>query len=407
MDFLQNVKDKPIAILGAGGVGKTLAGDSVLGGAKEVRLWEQETFAKRNFTNIERGITITGGQYNYYSFERAGTAKVHMASTNMAEVVKGAGNICITTVAPAHEPIFRELIPLLEDGQIIHLFPDNYGTFLLRKMMREMNCTAKVIVGGWATAPYGTRIVIRGGVTSNTCRINDRVTFLRGSALPSCDTETFLKSAESIPGLDACTTGDGYQVADTAVDTNLSNVNPVIHVPGTVLAVSTMENFGTVLGQYPKNYSLYAFGLCPSIAQVQSVFWEEEKAIAKAMGVGICTVNYEDFFSRTTMYGKEYMGPDFAVPFADRLENFYGDGPFDLENRYITEDVPVGCFVYQQLARKYNVPTPIIDSMILLANTMIKRDLIATSKYTLDYLGIGHMDHDQLQKYLRDGVYSA
>ena len=167
-----------------------------------------------------------------------------------------------------------------------------------------------------------------------------------------------------------------------------------------------MQNFDTVLGQEMKNYSLYGFALCPAIAEVQSVFWEEEKALAKAMDVGLTTVNYEDFFSRTTMYGKEYMGPDFAVPFNEKYENFFGDGPFDLENRYITEDVPVGCYFIMQLGKKYGVPTPIVDSMALLASTMLKRDLIAESKFTLDYLGIGHMDDAQLKKYIREGVYT-
>lgn len=51
--------------------------------------------------------------------------------------------------------------------------------------------------------------------------------------------------------------------------------------------------------------------------------------------------------------------------------------------------------------------TPVIDAMILLASTMLKRDLAAGSKYTLDYLDIGHMNHEQLQKYLREGVYTA
>ena len=183
-------------------------------------------------------------------------------------------------------------------------------------------------------------------------------------------------------------------------------MNPVIHVPGTVLAVSTMQNFDTVLGQEKKNYSLYGFGACPAIAEVQAKFWDEEKALAKAMDIGLCTVNYEDFFSRTTMYGKEYMGPDFAVPYEEKYENFFGDGPFDLENRYITEDVPVGCWLMSQLGKKFSVPTPIIDSMILLASTMLKRDLAKGSKYTLDYLEIGHMDLDQLHKYLNEGVFT-
>ena len=200
--------------------------------------------------------------------------------------------------------------------------------------------------------------------------------------------------------------GDGFVKGNTVIDVNLSNVNPVIHVPGTVLGAAVMQNFDTVLGQDKKNYSLYGFALCPAIAEVQAVFWEEEKALAKAMNVGLCTVNYEDFFSRTTMYSKEYMGPDFAVPFEEKYENFYGDGPFDLENRYITEDVPVGCFLIQQLGKKYNVPTPTVDAMIYLANIMIKRDLIAGSKYTLDYLEIGHMNDEQPQKYIREGVFT-
>ena len=234
------------------------------------------------------------------------------------------------------------------------------------------------------------------------------------------DNEAFMASAWYIPAFGAIMDAEGevtisrkgeefhhgFVQGDTVLDINLSNVNPVIHVPGTILAVSTMQNFNTVLGQEMKNYSLYGFGACPAIAEVQAQFWEEEKALAKTMNVGLCTVNYEDFFSRTTMYGKEYMGPDFAVPYEEKYENFYGDGPFDLENRYITEDVPVGCYLMSQLGKKYNVPTPIIDAMILLASTMLKRDLAAQSKYTLDYLEIGHMTHEQLQDYLRKGIFT-
>ena len=270
-------------------------------------------------------------------------------------------------------------------------------------------------------SPYGIRIVRRGGVVTNECKVETRITTIRGCALPMTDNEAFFASAYHIPAFGAIMDAQGevtisksgeefhhgFIEGNTILDVNLSNVNPVIHVPGTVLGVSTMQNFDTVLGLEKKNYSLYGFALCPAIAEVQAKFWEEEKELAAAMDVGLCTVNYEDFFSRTTMYGKEYMGPDFAVPFNERYENFYGDGPFDLENRYITEDVPVGCYLMSQLGKKYSVATPVIDSMILLASTMLGRDLAAGSKYTLDYLEIGHMNHEQLQKYLREGVFTA
>ena len=66
----------------------------------------------------------------------------------------------------------------------------------------------------------------------------------------------------------------------------------------------------------------------------------------------------------------------------------------------------MGCYLMSQLGKKYGVETPIIDSMILLASTMLKRDLAGQSKYTLDYLEIGHMTHEQLQAYLRQGVFT-
>lgn len=400
------LKNKPIAILGAGGVGKTSAGDCALAGAK-VRLWDQESFAKKTLAYVDRGINIEGEQLSRYNFQRRGTGFVELATTDMAKAVKGAGIIVVATVAMAHESVFRELIPLLEDGQVVHVFPDNYGTFVMRRLMQEMNCKAKVIVGGWCTAPYGARIVIKGGITTNTINILDRVIVLRGAALPNSDTEAFLESANYFPAVDATRTGDGFVAADTAMDTNFSNVNPVIHVPGSVLGAAVMQNFEPVLNKKLEDYSLYAHALCPAVAEVQAVFWEEEKNIAKAMGVDICVVEYPQFFSRSSMYGAEYMGPEYYVPFDTNYKTKFGDGPRSLENRYITEDVPVGCYVYQQLARRYNIETPMIDAMINLASVMLKRDLIKESKYTLDYLGIGHMNHDQLHKWLRDGVYAA
>ena len=412
------LKDLPIAVLGGGAVGKTCAADMKLAG-REVRLYSRTPKAVANLDKT--GILLDGVQRNLYGFERSGRAFLDLASTDMAEVVKGAGLIVIGITANAQEHYLRTLVPLLEDGQVIHILPDNCGTFIFRKLMREMNCTKKVIVGAWYTAPYGIRIVRRGGVVTNECKVEDRITTIRGCALPDTDTDAFMASAWYIPAFGAIMDADGevtiskkgeefhhgFVRGNTVLDINLSNVNPVIHVPGAVLGAAVMQNFDTVLGQDKKNYSLYGFALCPAIAEVQAKFWEEEKALAAKMEVGLCTVNYEDFFSRTTMYGKEYMGPDFAVPFTEKYENFYGDGPFDLENRYITEDVPVGCYLMSQLGKKYGVATPIIDSMILLASTMLKRDLAAESKYTLDYLDIGHMNHEQLQAYLREGVYTA
>lgn len=64
---LKALKEKPIAVLGAGGVGKPIAGDSALAGAR-VRIWDQPEFAKKTLANIEKwGIRIEGLQMNMAS----------------------------------------------------------------------------------------------------------------------------------------------------------------------------------------------------------------------------------------------------------------------------------------------------------------------------------------------------
>ena len=73
-------------------------------------------------------------------------------------------------------------------------------------------------------------------------------------------------------------------------------------------------------------------------------------------------------------------------------------------HRYLTEDVPIGCKVYHDLGVAYGVPTPIIDSMIVLAGAMHKKSFFETSRYNLAYLGIDNMSKEQLLAYLNEGV---
>lgn len=401
MDYL---KDMPIAVLGAGGVGKTSAADMALAG-KEVRIWDQADFASKTLAYIDRGLKLEGTQLNLYGYERSGVAKVAMATTDMAEAVNGAGQILVAVVGLAHEKVLGELAPLLKDGQVVHIIPDNGGTLLLRKYMRECGNNAKVIIGGWATAPYGTRIIIEGGIITNRCDCRDRVIMIRGAALPACDTPDFIESAKLLPCWDAVTEGMGYQEGDTVIDNLFSNANPVIHVPGVVLGISTLQNFEKILDHDMSTFSMYAHCLCPAIANVQGEFYMEEMRIAEAMNVGIMPLKPEDFQWRSSMYGFEYMGPDYKRPFDQKYPNKYGDGPFSLENRYVTEDVPIGCCIFQELGDRYGVDTPMIDAMIDLACVMIGRDLKAERR-TLDFFDIGHMTHDEMQKYLREGVYT-
>ena len=177
MSYLKNM---PIAVLGGGAVGKTMAADCALEG-KEVRIWDQPRFAKTNFLNIEKtGITLGGAQFSFFGYKRLGTAKVALATDDMAKAVKGAGIIIVAAVAVAHETIFRELIPLLEDGQVIHILPDNCGTFIFRKLMRKK-----------AQRYFARKCVLRPRLRLRTAQLRP-VKIYRNFLRKSCESNSFL-----------------------------------------------------------------------------------------------------------------------------------------------------------------------------------------------------------------------
>jgi len=400
---MEYLKDKPIAVLGAGAVGKAQSADCALAGAK-VRLCDLPPFAEKTLFGIkESGINFYGTQLNLHSFERSGIARMELVTEDMAEAVKGAGLVVITTPAFGHQVFFEKLIPCLEDGMVIHIFPDNFGSLLLRKMIHEAGCTKKVIIGGWSSSPYGSRVDIKGGVVLPRIRVYYRAITLRGAAMPMTDQEAFLESANYLGSMDCITQNGGIDAGDTALDIGFSNVNPVLHCPGTILGVGVMENWGVIYGTDKYDYSIYSHAYCPSIAKVQYSFYREQCAIAEKIGVGIQPFDKKQFFHRESILGAEYMGPDYVIPFDQQDYIQYGTGPFDINNRYITEDIPVGCHIYHELGRIFGVKTPVIDSMINLANVMMETNYYQDG-YTLEYLGLGGKDKEELNRYLREGV---
>jgi len=399
-------KNYSIAVLGGGAVGKTVGADSVLAGNK-VRICDLPPFSKTTLANLSNtgAIIQEGGQINRNGFTRSGAAYFDLITEDVAECVKGCKLIVVGVPSIAHDAFFGKLVPALEDGMIIHIIPDNYGSLKLRKMMREAGCNKKVIIGGWSSAPYGTRVVYEGGVPTPAMHLVYRAITLRGASLPGSDQEEFLESSKYIGSFDAITQGEGVVGGNTVMDIGFSNVNPVLHCPGTILGVGAMENYGVVFGEDKYKFSIYCHAFCKSIAEVQYAFYQEECRLAEAMGVGIQPFDKDIFFQRTSVLGPEYMGEGVHVPFSDQWLTGIGTGPFTIMNRYITEDVPVGCHVYHELGKKFGVETRVVDTMITLGSVMTGIDFYKTG-LTLKDLGIAHMTREQLLEYLNEGVYT-
>jgi opine dehydrogenase len=79
------------------------------------------------------------------------------------------------------------------------------------------------------------------------------------------------------------------------------------------------------------------------------------------------------------------------------------EGPFRLNTRHLTEDIPHGLFTYCELGRLVNVPTPVSDAIVTLSSGLLNRDFRVEGR-TLEKMGLDPTwSVDQLFSYLENG----
>ncbi len=393
---------KTVAVIGGGNSAKGLAGDAAVAGHK-VRIWEDEKFAS-NIDGLKR-IKVYGLQNNAKNFKRDGTADLEFVTTDMKKAVTGADIIAISIVSIGFEAMIEKLVPCLEDGQVVVFFPDNYGSFMLRKKMREVGCTKKVLVGGWSSLPYGARVT-KVGETSEVFFVY-RAINLRGDALPSSDRDEFFKAMREF----ACMDPVDLIPADTMLDVNFCNVNPILHVPAVLMNAGTIDNWGIIdpVGDKNEYYSIYRHAFSPSVSKVQYGIYLEEVEIAKALGIHIQHYDKKVFFSRLGILGPEFMGEGWTTPLDENMPDWYRmqyfpGARFTVQNRYVSEDVPVGTKMFYELGKLANVKTPLIESMIVIASAVNETNYF-NSDWDLKKIGIAGLSNQEMLDYLRYGKF--
>jgi len=137
--------------------------------------------------------------------------------------------------------------------------------------------------------------------------------------------------------------------------------------------------------------------MSPAVSRVQLAFYQEERKIAKAMGIKMIEYTEDQFFWKGSVMGVEYWAPFSDVILPPIV------GPLSVEDRYFTEDIPIGCSVRYQLAKKFGVDVPVIESVIKIGSVICRRDFFKEGR-SLRELGIEDMAKHQIMQYVRKGI---
>jgi opine dehydrogenase len=355
---------KAICVIGAGNGGSAIAGDMSLAGHR-CCLFEFPEYAG-NITPIQDqgGIEVTG-------IARTGFAQIELATTHLAEAVEGADLIMVATQALAHERVARELAPLLANGQTVVLWPGSGGTLAFRKVWDELRFDKRAYLAEAVTLPYCCRRPSGPG-TVNIHRVDGPNMLL--SALPATDTRAVIEAMEG-------TYADMVKPAESILEPAFYNVNIIVHPVGTLLNMGRIE--------YSRGeFYMYKEGLSPSVRKVIYAMDAERSALFAALGYTPYT--YDDIFR------------DCFDPTIEEFARSSSRGPFSMQDRYVTEDIPMGATLTVSVARKAGVSTPTYDSMIHLASLVNDTDFYKTGR-TLDNLGLGYLTLQQFDQYLQTG----
>jgi len=372
------MSEERVAVLGGGAGAQTMAADIKLAGMK-VYLFELPEFQENIRNVIETGkIEIAGPQYNLKEFYRGGIAEIDIVTTNIEEVMD-AELINIVIPAMGQGKFFDLLVNSLEDGKTVILWPGNFGSLILYRMLKEEGI--KAFIGETNTLPYGTRLVKPGLV-----HLFLRTRRIIVAGMPDRRTKEIIGKLRDFPPLDPCK----LEAADTALSAAFNNPNPIVH------PVASLLNTGTIERSAP-DYYLYRDGISYAVARAIKAVYDEYSRVASAIGIKI--VEYDE---RAFMKTSSIMGEEFAAPFDTDAIIAQVIGPKGLDDRYFVEDIPFGLVPVYDFGRWLGVETPIIESVIRLGSLVCRRDFLKEGR-TLDKLGLESIEKEDLLNYLKNG----
>jgi opine dehydrogenase len=255
------------------------------------------------------------------------------------------------------------------------LWPGSGGTLAFRRVWDELGFEEPVLLAEAVTFPYCCRR-LEGPGTVNIHRVDGPGMLL--AALPATGTPAVLRALED-------TYAHVVKPAVSILEPALYNANIIVHPVGALLNMGRIEYSGG-------EFYMYKEGLTPSVKKVIYAMDAERSALFTALGYRPHTYDqvFADCFNMTV--------EEFALTSSK--------GPFSMQDRYVTEDIPMGATLTASLARKAGVPTPTYDAMIHLASVVNDTDFYATGR-SLENLGLAHLTLEELEAYLQTGHKSC
>ncbi len=295
--------------------------------------------------------------------------KLNKISSDIKEVIEDRNLIMVAVPATGHKYIAEKCAPYLKDGQTI------IYNFYKGKDQKPPDVTvAEAQTFIYASRRFRPRSVRILGV-KNSVDI---------AAIPSYKTKDIVEIIEEAY--------PQFTPINNVLETSLGNLGGVFHVPITILNATRIDR--------RVEFEYYVDGITEHTASIIEDVDKERLAIAKAMGVNVISARWWLYRS----YGSE--GADLY----EAIQNTHAykgiESPHSVNHRYIWEEVPTSLVPLSSLGKKINMPTPMIDSFIHQATSLLRKDLnidFFERGRTMEKLGLANMSIDEIKEFVETG----
>ena len=267
----------------------------------------------------------------------------------------------------AQVPLFKEMLPYLQDNQTLVLMPGNYGSLALNQIKDEMGYQSlqltfvDAISIPWATRITGNAEIAIFGIKA----------FLPMAALPASRTEESIAKLQEIFPLT-------LTPLPNVIAAGLENINFGGHPLMTLLNIGLLEN-------YPGKFNYYTDCCSPATARACAKMDEERLAVGGALGLALKS----ELQAMNELYDMSAKSV-YELNKTSATHGSVNSAPDSSRSRYITEDAPYLLVPCSQFAQLLNIPVPIVDSVLHLTSALNDDDYF-TSGRTLEKMGLGDM----------------
>ncbi len=371
---------KKVAVVGAGSGGRMAAADMAKLGF-EVALFsrsEEKVVGIREKGGIEV-LDIDSNPTGFFG--------VDCATSDIAEAIKGAQVILNPVPYFVCEEYARLIAPHLEEGQVVIYLGKGGASLTWGKVLKEMGIDKKIYLADCNTLPYGAS-----KFGDYQVRLENRTQNLIIATFPGKDIDYVIEVAGQVfPPEHGYTLRKGQN----AIDSILVDYNAITHTPPMICNAARIE-----LGE--DDFKLFGpKENTPAVVHLIELLDRERMAIGEKLGMKQYTLEEEILMVKWNRDGADYVLPIYEAIHTPFLE--VCEGPFSLDVRHFTEDIPYGLVTFSSLGKMLGVPTPISDAITTLAEGLLNRDFRSIGR-TVETMGFDpNWTVEELKRYLAEG----